>query len=99
MRKSFDGLIKIVRNAMEEIPSSGSWFVFINKRKTQMKILHFDGSGYCIWAKRLEQGQFNYNRSLGQKQTLDWIQLKLIIDRLKIQTIRKYKRYNHNAAA
>ena len=60
MRKSFDGLSGLVKHQLKEDPLSGQWFVFINRRKTQMKILYFDRSGYCIWSKRLVQGQFNY---------------------------------------
>ncbi|CAM5431713.1 hypothetical protein SSTU70S_02724 [Stutzerimonas stutzeri] len=37
---------------------SGQYFVFVNRRKTQMKMLYFTPTGYCLWAKRLEQGQF-----------------------------------------
>jgi len=37
---------------------SSHYFVFVNRRKTQMKMLYFTATGYCLWAKRLEQGQF-----------------------------------------
>jgi transposase len=58
MRRSFDGLSAMVRNHLGENPTSGHWFVFINRRRTQMKLLAFEGDGYCVWSKRLEQGQF-----------------------------------------
>ena len=60
IRKSFDGLVALVTNHLLENPASRQFFVFINRRKTHIKILYFDGSGYCIWFKRLEQGQFNF---------------------------------------
>ncbi len=50
MRKSFKGLIAQVRNQLKLEPQSGHYFVFINQRKTQMKVLYFEPSGYCIWA-------------------------------------------------
>jgi len=74
---------------------SGALFVFINKRQTHIKILYFDRSGYCLWAKRLEQGRFNYNRNGGEKQSLDWTQLKLILDGIEVKNTRQNKRYNH----
>jgi len=57
LRKSFDGLSALVRTKLAEDPLSGQLFVFLNRRRTQLKILYFDRSGYCVWAKRLEQGR------------------------------------------
>ena len=57
MRKSFDGLSALVKHAMGLDPLSGRLFVFINRRATQMKVLYFDRSGFCDWAKRLEAGR------------------------------------------
>ena len=59
MRKSHNGLMAIATQQLHQDPLSGDLFIFVNRRKTHMKILYFDGSGYCIWFKRLEQGQFN----------------------------------------
>jgi len=58
MRKSFDGLYALTRNELQQDPLSGRLFVFINRRGTQVKVLYFDRSGFCIWAKRLEAGCF-----------------------------------------
>ena len=57
LRKSFDGLSALVRTKLMEDPLSGQLFVFLNRRRTQLKILCFDRSSYCVWAKRLEQGK------------------------------------------
>jgi len=95
MRKSFDGLSALVANQLQEDPLSGQLFVFINKRKAQMKILYFDDSGYCIWRKRLEQGQFHFRSTPTGKSLLDWTQLRLLLDGLEIKKVRQYKRYSH----
>ena len=58
MRRSFDGLSATVRNDLGADPSDGSWFVFVNRRRTMLKVLAFDGDGWCIWSKRLESGRF-----------------------------------------
>ena len=58
MRLSFDGRYALVRCALGEDPLSGNLFAFINRRGTQMRVLVWDRSGWCIWAKRLEQGRF-----------------------------------------
>jgi transposase len=95
MRRSFNGLAAMAKNLMGEDPLSGHAFVFINRRQTQIKILYFDRSGYCIWAKRLEQGRFNYNRLAGDKQALNWTELKLIIEGIELRNTQQRKRYSH----
>jgi len=97
MRKSFNGLCALVESRLQEDPLSGQLFVFINRRKTHLKVLYFDGSGFCIWFKRLEQGQFNYRVCDTGKQALDWTHLKLLLDGLEVKKIRQYRRYSHAA--
>jgi transposase len=98
MRKQFDGLAALARNQLNEDPMSGHVFVFINRRRTYMKVLYFDRGGYCLWCKRLEQGQFNYNSQRGDKQALSWTELKLLLDGVKVQKSRQFKRYQHVAS-
>ena len=93
MRKSFDGLTALVRNELNERPLSGDWFVFVNNRKTLLKVLYFDGSGFCIWLKRLEQGQFNCGTCRDKKRRLKLTDLQLILDGIKIEKARQYKRF------
>jgi len=58
MRKSFDGLVAITKGVLHEDPLSGSLFVFFNRRRNYMKLLFWDRTGFCLFAKRLEQGRF-----------------------------------------
>ena len=58
MRKSFDTLAALVIDVVDEDPQSGHLFLFINRRRDRLKVLWWDRSGYCLLAKRLEQGQF-----------------------------------------
>jgi len=58
MRKGYEGLAGLVRNEMNLDPLSGALFLFTNRRGTHAKILLFDGTGMCIYAKRLERGRF-----------------------------------------
>ena len=50
MRRSFDGLTALAHNHLGEDPADGSWFVFVNRRRTIVKVLSFDGGGYWVWA-------------------------------------------------
>jgi transposase len=91
MRKSFDGLHALARHGMGQDPLSGHLFVFINRRATQMKVLYWDRTGFCLWAKRLEQGRFlpDWNRVANRE--MDWTGLKLLLE--GIEPGRRRKRY------
>jgi len=93
MRKSYNGLTALVKQKLHENPLSGQYFVFINRRKTQMKILYFEHTGYCIWSKRLEQGQFNPEHQISDKVAVNAMDLKMIIEGIKVKKIRQYKRF------
>ena len=56
MRKSFDGLLGLVRNVLAEDPLSDTLFVFFNRRGNYLKGVYWDRTGFCLFAKRLERG-------------------------------------------
>lgn len=58
MRKSFNGLMAATREVLGADPLSGHLFAFCNRRRTLIKLLLWDGTGYWIFAKRLERGTF-----------------------------------------
>ena len=89
MRKSFDGLSGLVRQALQQDPSSGSLFVFINRRGTQIKVLYFDRSGFCVWAKRLERGRFVSDWRQVSTCSMDWTGLKLLLEGIEAKRVRK----------
>ena len=59
MRKSFDGLLATAKAALGRNPLDGDMFLFVAKNRRQARVLHWDGTGLAIWAKRLERGRFN----------------------------------------
>jgi len=79
MRKSFNGLVALVQGVLREDPLSGSLFVFFNRRGNYMKLVTWDRTGYCLFAKRLEQGRFRLP-SEETKQALSEQAFRLILD-------------------
>ena len=93
MRRSFDGLYALARNSMQQDPLSGHLFAFINRRATQIKVLYFDRTGLCVWAKRLEQGRLISNWDNVTTREMDWTGLKLLLEGIEPQRVRKrYKK-------
>lgn len=58
MRRGFDGLAADVAQVLRADPYSGAVFIFRSRRGDYLKILAWDGSGLCLFAKRLERGRF-----------------------------------------
>jgi transposase len=59
-RKGIDGLARLCRVELQSDPMSGAAFVFRNRRKTALRILVYDGQGFCLFYKRLSTGRFRY---------------------------------------
>jgi transposase len=72
IRKSFEGLSTIVEAEFPGKLLTGSLFLFLNRQRNLIKILYWDGDGFAIWYKRLEQGTFsscfNGNAELSRQQ-------------------------------
>jgi len=92
MRKGFDGLSGIVRSEFEADPLNGSLFLFINRRRNRLKILHWDGSGYWLYYKLLEAGTFEVLASEGKYTRIDSTQLAMLLGGISLVTVRR-KRY------
>ena len=94
MRRSFDGLSALVRTHLAADPTSGDWFIFINRRRTQIKVLAFEEGGYCVWSKRLEVGQFALLGVAGSvKRRLSWTEFLALLEGVDMLIRRRRKRY------
>lgn len=58
LRKGYDGLYGLVKQGLGRDPLSGELYLFVNKKRRGCKVLVWDGTGLCIFQKRLEQGRF-----------------------------------------
>ena len=58
MRKGFDGLYGMVSSHLDQDPLSGDLYLFVARNRKRAKVLMWDGTGLCLYAKRLEKGRF-----------------------------------------
>jgi len=93
MRKGFDGLSGIVRSALAADPLDGSLFLFVNRRRDRLKILHFDGTGYWLYYKLLEAGTFEVISSKGKATPIDSTQLAMLLGGVSLVGVKRRKRY------
>jgi len=84
MRKSFDGLMEVVRSFLGHDPLSGSMFVFCNRAGHMLKILWWDRDGLAIYYKRLEHGTFRFPVSGERSLAIDRDELMRLLRGLEI---------------
>ncbi len=102
MRKGFNGLSGIVREEFEADPTDGSLFIFINRRRDRMKLLHFDGGGYWLYYRLLESGTFeNLKPKPGSSRLqMDATELSMLLSGVSLlASQRRRKRYPKKTAA
>jgi transposase len=58
LRRGYDGLSALVISQLQQDPLCGDCYVFLNRTRTRAKVLLWDGTGLCIYQKRLERGRF-----------------------------------------
>ena len=94
MRKSFDTLSGLVRNELGSDPRSGDVFIFINKNRDKLKLLHWNGGSYTLYYKRLERGSFElpvYGKGIASLK-LDYARLVMLVDGLSVKNLHHRKR-------
>lgn len=98
MRKGFDSLCGLVREEFKMNPLSGDVFIFFSKTRNKIKLLQWQGDGFAIYYKRLERGCFELPEKISEASfTITSQQLMLIMEGIKLSSIKKLKRYQQNA--
>ena len=103
LRRSYDGLAALVSGSFGRDVFEGDAFVFLNRRGTQVRVLYWDGDGYCIWMKRLEAGTFRKlegprGRALLEVDAVELAMLLSGIDAVKVKRRKRYTRPSESAA-
>jgi len=99
MRRSFDGLAYLVQQFLAGDPLSGHLFVFRNKAGDRIKVLFWDGDGYVIYYKRLEEGTFRFPAGKGSAVTVRAADLTMLLDGVDLTSVRRQKRYRRATSA
>ena len=95
MRKGIEGLCGIVRSCQCN-PTDGRVYVFANRSRTLLKMLHWERGGYVIYYKRMEQGRLS--RTMFSKEApllhgIRWDELVLLVEGIRTG-VKRRKRYN-----
>lgn len=81
LRKGYNGLFGLVKGGLLQDPLSGDLYLFVNRRRDACKVLLWDGTGLCIFQKRLERGRFaSLWRKDGQCVRLTASELALFVE-------------------
>lgn len=93
LRRGFDGLAQVAREALSQDPMAGHLFVFANRRRDRIKILYWDGDGYAIWMKRLEQGTYRWPGADATHVEIKAAELAAMLGGIDLATTRRRVRY------
>jgi transposase len=95
MRKGFDRLCGEVIGSMGRDPMCGEVFVFYNRDRTLIKLLHWERGGYVIYHKRLERGRFYFPKldPRSGSYRLLWHDLVMVVEGVSITSMNRKKRY------
>ena len=98
MRKGFNGLCGLVRNEFKQNPLSGDVFIFINRPRNRIKLLHWQGDGFAIYYKRLEKGTYEMPEMKPDSASMELSaqQLLLILEGISLLSVKKRRRYAHH---
>lgn len=84
LRLGIDGYAAIVEGKFNQVPTDGSLFLFCNKNRNKVKVLHFEYDGFCMYYKRLETGHIKWPKN-DVLAEIEKRQLRWLLDGLKIE--------------
>lgn len=85
MRKSIDGLASVVQEQFHLDPFSKSLFLFCGKRRDRMKVLLWEGDGFVLLYKRLENGSFKWPRKESEVKPISWQEFRRLMEGLELE--------------
>jgi transposase len=78
MRKGIGGLAMLAQDVLRQKPTGGAVFAFRGRRGDRLKLLYWDGQGFCLYYKILERGRFPWPSAEGGTARLTSAQLGML---------------------
>lgn len=96
MRKGFDALCGMITQHMQSDVLSGGVYIFVNRKRKQIKLLTWECDGLAIYYKRLEKGVYELPAISpdSSSATIDAVQLQLILQGIVLNSVRKKHRFS-----
>ncbi len=95
MRMGFDSLCGLISSRLQADAASGQVFVFINRRRTHLKLLQWQRGGFVLYHKRLEAGTFEVPKpEAGQSISLSYPRLVMLVEGISAPVVTYRKRYD-----
>ena len=85
MRKSIDGLAALVKERFDMDPFSASLYMFCGRRCDRIKVLFWEGDGFVLLYKRLENGKFQWPRNEEELKPITWQQFRWLMEGLSVE--------------
>lgn len=84
MRKSFDGLMSVIRDTYQLDPYANALYLFCGRKHNTLKALYFDRTGFVLMQKRLDKGRFQWPKDPSRARELTRQELRWLLEGLSI---------------
>lgn len=91
LRKSINGLSLMITDSFELAPFSNSLFVFCNRDRTRLKILHWEFNGFWLYYRRLERGKFNWPQTVSEVLQVNLSELKWLLEGFELRCGKRHQ--------
>ena len=91
LRRGIDGLAELVRQQFQLDPFSNTLFLFCGRKRDRIKALYWEGNGFLLLYKRLEQGVYQWPRSENEVRELTAQQYRWLMEGLKVDQPKAHR--------